>query len=468
MIFSYTTFQSTGDRNLDDVVRIEMVSPVRLLLMNLVPFDILGLGRGPSSSTVRLQASARPQRVNISLLLDSSASMKCPSQLDDCSCRLTPGGCAGLRLKIDDLRDAVDMFTKRYNPNRDRISVITFNSLAQMNLGMQQASGFAPGSLSAAVDALSEANSRGDTNICDAFIQDFTERKRLADLQLGAGLPSAVLNSDAEINEVVLFSDGAPTAGRFCFAPFAAQCQNDRSQDLCLFAIKLAVGSGPALETVSPPLSCAALANRPIDIGAMSYPVGTADLGGNPGARAACATFGSGGTALSQMMAGCAADLSFVVPTEQGSTLSPMPLDNWRDQFAHCPIVWSDLLRKNKVTINAIGLGMPPNLLAIGPPPAGQINPSGQDDYRQDHLLSRMTGDQGWYRGEPRTVWPPNYPPFNYLSPQTMSLFSELDDTSLPLQYREYRGVYYAAQSTADLPAMFRLLGLHIGSKLTQ
>jgi hypothetical protein len=475
MTFGYTMFSDTGQLDSDDVVHIDMITPVRPLLMHLVPFEMFGLSKAANFVVVRVAASGRPQKINISLLLDTSASMKCPSGSEDCSCRQTQEGCTG-RLKIDDLRDSVGTFIHRYNSNRDRISMFAFNSIAKSLLDYRPAGGFSTADITTAIQQLNGLQVAGDTNLCDAFIQDYTGRKAVSDALTVQGLAAATMNDPSEINETILFSDGAPTAGRYCFTPFAADCQIDRSLDDCQFSVKLLTPTtfpNPAVETesVSPQMRCSALAGRTIDTSAMAFALGTTDPSiGEPGAREPCSNFQTANIQqdldVNYLFGVCEQDLGFVVPGEQGS-FSAVPLTEWRAQIAHCPIVWSDLLRKNLISVNALGLGEPQNTLGLV---AGRqpLNPEGDDDYRQDSLLTRMTGDQAWYSGTPRTVWPPNYPPFAYNSPGTQSIFPELTDGALPPQYANYRGLYFATARSQDLPAMFRLLGLQIGSKLTR
>ncbi|MCB0325162.1 MAG: hypothetical protein KDD69_16370, partial [Bdellovibrionales bacterium] len=191
-------------------------------LMGLVPFEIIGAESAGDSRTIEARAAVRRQTATVALVLDLSSSMACPST-GPCAC-LSPSRtqtCAeeatalGTTLKVEELKSAVSTFIERFDPARDRITLIPFNIAANVEVPLRPdgALGFTPSDF----DVLDGIIPRSNTNVCDGFMTAFQE---MSDKGLFGTDDIAYL----------YFSDGAPTAGRFLLtSPKAGLEGNDPS-----------------------------------------------------------------------------------------------------------------------------------------------------------------------------------------------------------------------------------------------
>lgn len=172
-----------------------------------------------------LSATATSTRkvANVMVFLDISDSMNCPVS-SDCLCMrvASEGPCEG-PFKIDALTEAVKVFLKMFDPARDRIYFVPFNirgAVFTLQDYIDAVEGGTVGPPLPPVEELREEdidllldlakltvnNPESSTNICDAFMRG---RQRLE--------ADRIFNSQDV--SYLLFTDGAPTAGRFLFSP---------------------------------------------------------------------------------------------------------------------------------------------------------------------------------------------------------------------------------------------------------
>jgi hypothetical protein len=195
-------------------IAVSLQQDVDLMLLDLLP--------QAAFSSQRLVARAVTERriANVALLIDVSGSMQCPA-IGSCDCLPSQGGagCPAGNTKFDLLLDAVKSFIRMFDDDHDRIVLAPFDLQAQSlalrdfatQLGVE--SDASTTVIDALVDAIrNEYVPSGSTNICDAFIE------AAADLDVLAG---------DETKSFVLFTEGAPTAGRFFFTDAAAKAALD-------------------------------------------------------------------------------------------------------------------------------------------------------------------------------------------------------------------------------------------------
>lgn len=192
-----------------------------------------------------VQASLAP--ATIGLILDTSGSMACPSNSSDCSCINDPAlSYTCPNPVMNKLKDGVDQFRKFFNPFKDRIAVIPYNTAADPNsLGIVNSAGTITSFGSTATQWSRFKNyiwgssgpghydgglvPMGNTNPADGLI---TARE--------------VVRSSGYDGEVfyVFFTDGAPNGGRFRWGN-TSPLQGSRTNDWYLFSYSL--GGAPTM-----------------------------------------------------------------------------------------------------------------------------------------------------------------------------------------------------------------------------
>jgi hypothetical protein len=101
---------------------------VDLLLMDAVPFELIGLSRVAETAQVSAVAAATRSTANISLVFDVSGSMGCPANEPNCNCKKTVAGCytPGYEVKIDTLVKAVEVFVNYFDEG-DNLQITPFS-----------------------------------------------------------------------------------------------------------------------------------------------------------------------------------------------------------------------------------------------------------------------------------------------------------------------------------------------------
>lgn len=217
-----------------DTVSMTASCPVPLLLLTLVP------GFGSKLSTVKVSARAQLSPATVELMMDHSGSMRCPGtdpsgSTNPCACRVNDNLCQtaysnGQRnraspksaplvpeSRIFSLNRAARRFASFFNPHRDRIGIVRFQTVAETTFSLHAADGTirsfgsSAGDLQHFYQAIDTTDAQGNTNMSDALEQG------LLDIR-GVQSPRVIENVDPKDDKPfvgVLFTDGAPSAATF-------------------------------------------------------------------------------------------------------------------------------------------------------------------------------------------------------------------------------------------------------------
>ncbi len=198
--------------------------PVKYMLMH-------ALFPGANQSTVTARAASQRRTLNVTLVVDVSGSMACPSITADptkssCGCLVPPqppGGCPSTGRRFDDLADAIGTFIKMLDIDRDNINLVPYNISSYPKTAAQLKDGAGLGANTRIretdIDNLIQffKNSYppyGETNHCDALLEAY-----IMNWLLHSG---KIPGREKETVNYLFFTDGAPTAGRLLFASAAA------------------------------------------------------------------------------------------------------------------------------------------------------------------------------------------------------------------------------------------------------
>ena len=476
----------------DETVRVDIDYPVDLMLLDALPV-FGGTSINTEKETVRVSAEGSLQRANVVLVLDVSNSMGCPGTRDgilnrggggcDCSpkvfddaigrsqctkivdcvqgrdagaeCQaaidaytpgITPGGVDNR--KIQDLIAAVNTFVARFNPQRDRIALVAYNITSSVlvpfnSAPVNSASGrvwFDPDAFTAALNSGNFSNPRSLSNPSDGLISAYQTAR-------GAGI------FGSERISYVLFSDGAPTAGRFLFAnPSGLPANNilggsEADHDYIHYEVLW-----------HPPLDFdGSLAFRGpsqlIQSGSVAFGVLPEDMedavGGEAAFRAvSCGTTSNdtnAGTRQSQAFS-CLSDLGFNTPAgaTPSKTIPVGSLSDYKKTYYDAVFTMADFLRKNKGHVYTIGIGP----AAGGASAYEDVN----DDFsRKDQLLSRTAFARQFDSNREFDLGDTSA---THLSDQPPGL--------------DWSGEYENSQDPADLPILFNRIAKKILIRLVK
>ncbi len=225
LIVAHPTFTGTMPETLTTSVAYK----VPLLLLPSVPMQILGAPRGPAWYNVPTSATGIVPRANIVLVLDTSSSMACPVDNPDCACGGPAGGGCDVspvpgKAKIYELRRAVFSFLAQFRENWDRISLVAFDGVSQTLVPLDRdgngtADGFALGDFQTALGNDGQPiptafRPGGLTNPSDGLLAAYNQVSSTT-VQSSSHIAVPLLGNE-RIN-VVLFTDGAPTAQTGCY-----------------------------------------------------------------------------------------------------------------------------------------------------------------------------------------------------------------------------------------------------------
>lgn len=221
---NFKLIKENSSRQGKEVLEVNSIVNINLLLLDVVPFEMLGLGGISKSWAIESTAIGELKPTYASLLLDFSTSMQCPAAPSDpddpCPC-LADDSCSPLSggTKMQGLIDGVYAFLQNFKPGKDRVSIIPFNSTATVFKSMKDPLTQADidfwnvNSLSAHIDdsSFTENLQLGEwTNPSDGFLTAYLDnlnfQKTLGDPNIGKTIFKSYYT---------IFSDGAPTAGRF-------------------------------------------------------------------------------------------------------------------------------------------------------------------------------------------------------------------------------------------------------------
>ena len=457
------------------------------LLMHISLF-----GPENDSEVVRAAATAERGSANASLVLDVSDSMRCPSgNSQECDCLFPrPDGTrpdcpeAGER-RFDDLTEGAAEFLKLFELDRDDIHFVPFNISAGARtfksvngvLGLADEYRINLATITAAqVDSLAENLKRdmpptGATNVCDGLTQAWAMMKDL---------------HNDEPSSFLVFTDGAPTAGRFLYTEAAA---SSRLSEWNRGYLRETLPSGPTFD------------NRLGKYDYMNYSIEWVDSknefragpsllveSGHLNAAVRLGLFNPDGTAAHSPTRpsppGCADGLTAALPVSAGQTVEQaaarsfscldsleahLPnnprktygsnysagantLKNWREQYYNCAVELSDLIREDDGRVYIVGLGAHSSAAAADPAsdPYEDIN----DNWgRKDVLGARMALDLKQRN--------PRYKEFDYAGYKT---YEQATATGAA----ERQGAYFPTHNSEDIKLIFTKIAREVLLKLVK
>ncbi len=369
----------------EETITARAVWPVRLYILGNFP------GYTPTVN-VTVVSRSLARKLMISLIMDTSLSMVCPSTGNDCSCsKLIPPVCPQPRILhvITAAKDFLDLL----NPARDLVDITWYSVSAITDFTMdfsRRGKGFNKADALNHLENISAGyHLQGSTNTCDGVHQSYQ-----------GTYPPTLKQHRGNVGRV-LFTDGAPAAGRFFFArPKAALPANNvlglaaTSHDYTQWATNWVtfnqyVGSDPTGSRI-PSVSRLAKSRVPyawlrgsppgIIAGDRYWPAYPAGLD----STVSCSISSKTDPAIAYQQ--CLEDFSFNTPDGKtwGGTTS---FYDYHEQFYHCVIAMSDFARLKGSVIYAISLGANP---AISTDPYQNAL---DDHTRKDCLLARVAYD---------------------------------------------------------------------------
>jgi len=442
------------------------------LLMKAVPFQLLGIDQVPEFFEINVVAEIQRAPANLAIVLDLSDSMDCPSE-GDCDCktpdRVSGATCEEVALtnpgnqntKIQDLKLAVDDFVGLFDPSYDRIGVVGYKMVAEelVQLNSDGSRGFDP----TAFDAIDLQVPSGSTNTCDGMMTAYSAYRRLN-----------IINNE-EI-AYVLFSDGAPTAGRFLFSSPEGTMETSNEQglgdhDYLSWAVEWQDSitgtrwTGPSMLTkkrveVTPTNGVDA------PVGASGDFVPSCQFAISPSQPL------SDSSQYNKLFDDCLVNMGFHMPDAAhkvyGQNISGTGANRydteWRKQYYHCVVATTDHLRSNKGSVYSIGLGEARDLAAdlVAADPYQDI-----DDtlFRRDFLLARASND--YYSARPldsneNELTAQFHPEFDFEG------YTDYEEILSSNQNNPSFGRYYPTPDPAELKNTFRSIGQKVLLKLVK
>jgi Flp pilus assembly protein TadG len=450
--------------------RVNIQTPVRHLLIDKVPMELFGAAKVADFTNLAVTALSKRNVANIAILIDASASMACPGEQtgQDCRCLTRdrdPGSlsCA-TPTKMDNTYDALAAFLERFDLKRDNLVVVPYNMKAEAVI-LKNYSAVIP------QDLLTQSNvpriieilktrfqPASSTNLCDALIESYKAMQTVAADQNAAYL---------------LFSDGAPTAGRFFFT----DPKNITSwvaypgivYDYTHFSITWATGTDDFIgPSVLVPSGMLQFGQSTID--ANSIPVANRPTGANipscsPTTPPQVTNNNSSLSAATTAVFGnCLNSLASKTPDGQifGGQYRPSGAKDFRDfaeQYYNCAIAWTDFIRRNKGTIHTIGYGLGANTGDS----ASRSNDDPLQNYRvsskrKDYTLSRTANDYITAVAKPRMDGEDHFPNF----PGFASYQDWHDGENGLDSYGRRQGNYLATPETSRLKELFEQIAQSI------
>ena len=200
--FNFTPDDNTGDVRAslqNGVMRVSVSANVPLYLMGGLP------GISTNRWNVTSYAEAQLNPANVSLVLDTSDSMACPTVPPNAgvACPCVPNCPQGINsgAKIQALRRAVQNFITFFDPGNDALNLVAFGHAAEVLVpfrggGVMQ---YSPADFARALNPAT-FTAQGATNTFDGLFSAYWDAR---------------VNQHLNDIHYVYFSDGAPTAGRF-------------------------------------------------------------------------------------------------------------------------------------------------------------------------------------------------------------------------------------------------------------
>ena len=381
-----------ADVDLDEeTVRLNVTWDVGLYILNNFP--------GYSSRIpVKVASKAQVRKAMIGVLLDTSASMMCPSIGNDCSCLDQPPTYFCNDPKMRRIVEAVEDFAALFNENRDMFDITWFAVAARPDFFMNVVGGFSASDLHDHFDSIvNSQHNAGNTNHCDGMFRSYLST-----------LAATVYQHRANVARII-FTDGAPSAARFFFAqPTPAMDVNhdpnmpsDSVYDYDYYQWKKDYWFKPKdwIEGKPPDIrGVSDLAKYPIPANwSQGYApdwVSNVDYDwefpNGLHSKVACSIQDLSFPDPIAAYASCLYGFGFKLPdfSYTGQVYgTSVPFAEFRKQYYHCAIAMADFLRRNGSNLYAVSIGDPPPL--SNDPYQDPLD----DHTRKDCLLTRVTAD---------------------------------------------------------------------------
>ncbi len=454
-------------------LRVDASSSQKSLLALAAPMFLLNTDSLMESTGLSVVAEVNRKPANISLVLDVSSSMECPS-FGSCRCntalRDPSESCAeeaallGVNQKITDLSQALYQFLDLFDTVEDRINMVSFALIADLRVPLRPIDPLTGkahrGFDRAAFNNFSSVSPGSSTNPSDGLMtayQDF--------------LDSGVANGPEEVS-YILFSDGAPTAARFLISsPKSGMEANTSStlgsHDYHHYSIVWQDSTvsrtwvGPSLffkehHTLDPKYNSAKapVGNYTPSCHHPLVPVGSTEAP-------------SDDTKFEAVFTDCINNFGFHMPMTPGkiygddmkSGTSKDFSNHWREQYFNNTIQLSDFLREKNAMVYTIGLGQQQNIAADisrGDPYQG-IN---SVLHRKDIFLSRAASDYIEAHDELSRPYLGVHPEFSYNGYKS---YEALKYSSNPKF-----GRYFATPNSQELTGIFKSIAQKVLLRLTK
>ncbi len=232
----------------DDVVRVCAGKSVRLVFAPVVSAMVSGTSTTHQDIIADGEASLDP--VIISIIADNSASMKEKVEKDS------------IHTKAEVLGEIIPVFAEKFNPSKDKINIVTFNTLADLRLPLDRGElgiGFDKNKFKGTGGSYPVSTER-QTNIAAGFMTAFVDVYNYLYNLTGVGLAGGKRAQRDKLGNKanlvwILFTDGAPNAGLFNYAQWNYSYGSSRAIDLnapgTIFSDEIMTGKDERIEKKS-------------------------------------------------------------------------------------------------------------------------------------------------------------------------------------------------------------------------
>lgn len=362
-----TTLAATYDIITEEIEVTASYDAPLYLLPALPSFGGCGSASSRTACRVSAEASGELAPATVGLVLDASSSEACPIVDDpadpDCGCLRSFSCIRGLS-RFSALSQAVRNFLAFFNPNRDRINLVPFNIVAARFPGYGFVSmrtdpelditPIAPNNDAVNFDsvqiqnALALVNPSSQSNPCDGLITAYDDMQRAVDPVSGNPI---VGNQNIFF---VLFAGGAPSAGRFVYPNVKPITVTPN--DYVHYTVSSGLNPGDPEQLTENFRDAADQAPAPIFY-YYDMPFGH-DAGQPPVGARTCGTLD---VANPDVAFDCVDDIEFQIPFLDASDTfaAGAGFDEYREQYYHCAIEFSDFIREQNGVVFTAGYGTP-------------------------------------------------------------------------------------------------------------
>jgi Flp pilus assembly protein TadG len=442
--------------------------------------DFLLMDRFPwinkKDELITVSAASQRETANVALLLDISGSMACPAAGPcDCLGPTRASVCPATGRRFDDLMDGVTSFLQLMDLENDHITIVPFNLIAfSLNVRNLRTNGSKPITFEeverVADNIKHNFGPNNSTNICDALMEGYAALDAVA---------------SGKKTSYILFTDGAPTAGRFLFSADAVTGRLQSANrgfgeyDYSNYSVEWVrdqekVQTGEPLHTAGPSLLVAT--DALIDPNDNSSPAIIVDVSKPPRGTSVCDDGLAQSPAVKspadrsqvaqQVFSPCLKSLKAHMPNDPSTTYdagyvsdpgAPFGFQYWQRAYYHCAIELADFIRGKKGVFYTIRLG---DTALLSPDPADPYEDISDSFHRKDIFMSRLTLDP--FEGAKHTIdngGQTRIVDFPYAEYKTYSEAAAGDSRKF--------GVYLPTHDSSQLKLLFQDIAQRVLLKLT-